>query len=108
MLVRYELQETALYLSVPIHVVRIGDVAIASNPFELYLNYGIRIKGRSKALQTMTVQLANGYFRYLPTESSLEGCDYGAIPESNEADTEGGRTLVEGTLEMIETLWEQE
>ncbi len=106
-MMRYKLQETDPTLSVPVHVVRIGDMAIATSPFELYLDYGIRIKARSKAAQTMTVQLANGYFRYLPTERSVAGGAYGAIPESNESDPEGGRKLVERTLEMIESLWEE-
>ncbi len=104
-IMRYELQQTEPNLSAPVHVVRIGDLAIATNPFELYLDYGMQIKARSKALQTMTVQLANGYFRYLPTERSVAGGAYGAIPESNEADPEGGRRLVERTLELIESLW---
>jgi hypothetical protein len=105
-IMRYELQETDPTMSVPVHVIRIGDLAIATNPFELYLDYGIQIKARSKAVQTMTVQLANGYFRYLPTERAVSGGAYGAIPESNEADPAAGRKLVEQTLEMIESLWE--
>ena len=105
-IMRYELQETDPTMSVPVHVIRIGDLALATNPFELYLDYGIQIKARSKAVQTMTVQLANGYFRYLPTERAVSGGAYGAIPESNEADPEAGRKLVDQTLEMIESLWE--
>ncbi len=102
---RYELQHTDPKMSVPIHVIRIGDLAIATNPFELYLDYGMQIRARSKAVQTLTVQLANGYYRYLPTERSVAGGAYGAIPESNEADPEGGRQLVEQTLKMIDSLW---
>ena len=68
---RYELQHTDPKMSVPIHVVRIGEMAIATNPFELYLDYGMQIKARSKAVQTFTVQLANGYYRYLPTKRSV-------------------------------------
>ncbi len=102
---RYELQYTDPKMSVPIHVIRIGDMAIATNPFELYLDYGMQIKARSKAVQTLTVQLANGYYRYLPTKRSVAGGAYGAIPESNEADPEGGRQLVERTLKLIESLW---
>ncbi len=104
-MMRYELQQTDPTLSVPVHVVRIGDLAIATNPFELYLDYGMQIKARSKSVQTFTVQLANGYYRYLPTERSVERGAYGAIPESNEADPAGGRQLVERTLALIESLW---
>jgi hypothetical protein len=107
-IMRYELQDTDPDLSVPVHVIRIGDLALATNPFELYLDYGMQIKARSKAVQTMTVQLANGYFRYLPTERAVAGGAYGAIPESNEADPQAGRKLVERTLEMIESLWEEQ
>lgn len=104
-MMRYDLQNTDPTLPVPVHVIRIGDLAIATNPFELYLDYGMQIKARSKSVQTMTVQLANGYYRYLPTERSVARGAYGAIPESNEADPEGGRILVERTLKMIGSLW---
>lgn len=102
---RYELQRTQPTLRVPIHVVRIGDMAIATNPFELYLDYGTQIKTRSKAVQTFTVQLANGYHQYLPTERSVARGAYGAIPESNQVDPRGGRELVEQTLRLIDSLW---
>lgn len=89
-------------------MIRIGDVAVATSPFEVYLHYGVQIKARSKAVQTLTVQLANGYYRYLPTERSVARGAYGAIPESNEADPEGGRQLVERTLELIASLWAEQ
>jgi hypothetical protein len=92
-------------LPVPVHVVRIGDLAIATNPFELYLDFGIQIKARSKSVQTCTVQLANGYYQYLPTERSVARGAYGAIPESNQIAPKGGRELVERTLELIDSLW---
>ncbi len=102
----YELQQPTI--SVPVHAVRIGDVAIATNPFELYLDYGMQIRARSKAVQTFTVQLCNGGYGYLPTKRSVAGGAYGAIPESNEVGPEGGRELVEKTLEMIDHLFSLE
>ena len=53
-----------------LHVLRLGDVAIATNPFELFLDYGVQIEGRSPALQTFLIQLAGAsrehayYLRY--------------------------------------------
>ena len=35
-----------------IHVLRIGDVAVCTNQFELYTEYGLRILGRSDASMT--------------------------------------------------------
>jgi len=45
-------------MPVEVHVIRLGDMAIASNRFELYLDFGIRIKARCPAVQTFVVQLA--------------------------------------------------
>jgi hypothetical protein len=41
-----------------LHVLRFGDVAIATNAFELFTEFGIQMKARSRALQTFVIQLA--------------------------------------------------
>lgn len=106
---RYELQKTVSTLPVKVHVIRIGDMAIATNPFELYLDYGTQIKARSKAIQTFVVELASpGGGGYLPTQRSVEGGAYGAIPQSTLIGPEGGRVLVNRTLELMESLWVEE
>ena len=48
-----------------LHVIRLGDVAIATNVFELFTEFGIQIKARSRALQTFVIQLA-GPGSYVP------------------------------------------
>ncbi len=105
---RFELQQTQPKVPVEIQVIRIGDVAIATNPFELYLDFGMQMKARSKAVQTFVVQLANDHRSYVPTKRAVAGGAYGAIPESNEVGPEGGRELVERTLELIELLWDEQ
>src|SRR5690606_23573227 len=104
---RYELEKVEPKLPVEVHVLRIGDMAIASNPFELYLDYGIQIKARSAATQTFLVQLA-GSGTYLPTARSIAGGAYGAVPASTLIGPKGGKELVEETLKIINSLWEQE
>jgi hypothetical protein len=69
---RYEIQKINPKVEIEIHVLRIGDIVFATNPFELYLDYGMRIKARSKAIQTFIVQLA-GSGTYLPVERSVKG-----------------------------------
>jgi hypothetical protein len=49
-----------------IHVLRLGDIAIATNPFELFIDYGILIKAQSKAVMTLLVQLSCHHSGYLP------------------------------------------
>ena len=85
-------------------MLRLGDLAVATNPFEYYLDFGIRIKARSPAAQTLLVQLAGGG-TYCPSPRSLAGGGYGSLPASNPVGPEGGKVLVERTVEVIDKLW---
>lgn len=102
---RYEAEKKHPQMPVEVQVTRIGDMIIASNPFELYLDYGIRILAQSPAVQTFIVQLA-GSGTYLPTRRSIAGGAYGAVPASTLFGPEGGDELVQQTLNMIHSLWE--
>lgn len=105
---RYEKQKENPYLPMELHVIRLGDTAFATNRFELFLDYGIRIKARSKAIQTFIVQLSNGGGTYLPTERAVKSGGYGAEVVDNLVGPEGGQVLVEKTLEEINKLFEKE
>jgi hypothetical protein len=89
---------------VEIHVVRLGDVVVCTNPFELYCEYGIRMKARSRATQTFIVQMT-GFGSYLPTARAQAAGHYSAIPQSNIIGPEGGQMLVDKTVEIINELW---
>ena len=102
---RYESQkEGAKFYDMELHVLRLGDVAIATNPFELFTDYGIQMKARSKAMQTFVIQLT-GSGSYLPTAEAVQGGGYSAIIESDQVDPQGGQILVEKTVEEIDQLW---
>lgn len=83
-----------------VHVIRLGDLAIATNPFELFLDYGLRIKAQSRAAQTMLVQLT-GRGLYLATADAIAYGGYGAMPAISTVGPEGGEQLVSGTLALI-------
>lgn len=89
---------------VELHALRIGDAVLATNPFELFVDYGMRIKARSKAGQTFISQLTNGTGLYLPTERAVQGGGYGAMPAVCEVGPEGGAELVEHTLSLIDAV----
>ncbi len=91
--------------SFDLHVIRIGDLVIASNPFELYLDYGFRIKARSAARQTFLIQLAGDRGSYLPTAKAIAGGHYGAKIANNKVGPAGGDRLVDTTVERIEQLF---
>ena len=105
---RYEEGDRLPPHPVELHVLRLGDVAIATNPFELYLDYGVQMKARSPAEQTFLIQLAAGSSKYLPTPKAIEGGSYSALPMSNRVGPEGGQMLVEETLRAIHARWPRE
>ncbi|HEY6168031.1 MAG TPA: hypothetical protein VI454_08335 [Verrucomicrobiae bacterium] len=103
---RYELQQAsgAGTQKMELHVLRLGDVAIASNEFELYTDYGVQMKARSPAVQTFIIQLA-GSGGYLPTERAVAAGSYSAIIQSSRVGPNGGQALVEHTVEAMKALW---
>lgn len=101
---RYERQKANPTYPIELHVLRLGDVAIATNPFELFTDFGIQIKARSKAVQTFVIQLV-GSGGYVPTDRAVQGGGYSAIIQSNEVGPEGGQVLVDRTVELINSLW---
>jgi len=110
---RYEQQETNPFYQMELHVIRLGDIAIATNPFEMFLDFGLRMKARSKALQTFVIQLAcdcPGSFGagYLPTAKAVGGGGYGAEVASNIVGPEGGQLLVDETVRLINGMWDSE
>jgi hypothetical protein len=103
---RWEDQQagTVTPFTTEVHVIRIGDVAVATNQFELYTDFGVAMKARSPALQTFVVQLA-GRGTYLPSARAVRGGGYSAIAESNEVGPEAGQVLVDHTVARIKELF---
>ncbi len=87
------------------HVIRLGDIAIATNPFELFTDYGVLIKSRSKALLTFLVQLSCQHSGYLPTERAVKGGGYSA--DNYLVGPEGGYILVDETVKRINIMWNE-
>jgi hypothetical protein len=104
MIAQYEAGGVKPPCTIELHVIRVGDVALATNPFELYLDYGLRIQARSRAEQTFLVQLANGSCGYLPSQKAVAK-HYGGLAADNSVGPEGGQRLVDRTLELIAGLW---
>lgn len=112
---RYEKQQGNPNASfkIPVHILRVGDTAICTNPFELFTAFGTQIKARSVARQTFVVQLTDGCgicgtassAGYLPTREAYAGGGYSAIVKSITVGPEGGQQLVEKTLDMIKPMF---
>ncbi len=105
-IIRFIEQEKQNIQIADVHVIRLGSVALASNPFELFLDYGNQIKARAYCEQTFLIQLANGSIGYLPTATAERHGHYSAFIGSGTVGHEGGDLLVRETLKDINDMFD--
>jgi len=108
---RYEEQKTQPKLQMELHVLRIGDIAFASNCFELYMDYMHRIQARSPFSQTFIIQLTGtptACGGYLATERGVWGKGYSASLYCNQVSPAGGQELVEETVRTLKAIYTPE
>lgn len=105
---RYNTQDKSPKLPMELHVVRIGDIAFASNRFELFMDFMHRIQARSPFEQTFIIQLAAvpGSFggSYLATERAAANKGYSASLYCNQVSPEGGQELVDETVRILKQI----
>ena len=92
-------------LTFEMHVCRIGDVAFATCPFELYLAYGQSIKARSLAKQTFVVEQCGGTYGYVPTPAAEEARGYGGGVNHGQIGHEGAFKLCDAAVDGINVMF---
>jgi neutral ceramidase len=66
------LKEWPDQVDIVLQVFGIGDLGVAAIPFETFSETGLEIKSKSPFKTTFTIELANGYYGYLPTPEQHE------------------------------------
>ncbi len=90
----------------PFHALRIGDMVLATQPFELFCQYQIDLKRRSPFRQTAWFGVSGGYGGYLPTMAATLGGGYSALPFSwTRFSPEVGYQVVDAVAGMLHELW---
>lgn len=105
---RYENQQTRDIFPIEVHVIRLGNVAFATDPFELFLDFGNQIRARSLASQTFLIQQCNGAYGYLPTEKAEHGSHYSAYVSSGNVGHVGGEMYVRKVTDAINKMFGRE
>ena len=89
---------------VPLQALRIGDLAIGALPCETFAETGLELKAKSPIQAYFTIELANGYYGYLPTPPQHKLGGYETWPGTNRLEVEASVKLTAQLLEMLDEL----
>ncbi len=73
---REKMDTLPLEIETVIQALRIGDLGMVSFPGEFFVEYGLNTKRNSPFERTMTVELANDWIGYVPTDQGLDQGSY--------------------------------
>ncbi len=84
----------------PVQVLRIGEICIGTTPCETFAETGLEFRKRSPFLQSFMVELANGYYGYMPTPRHFELGGYETWPGTNYIEPQASVKVMDALLEM--------
>ena len=89
----------------PVQAMRIGPLGIATFPGEAFVELGMEVKAKSPFKPVMLIELANGYFGYIPT---VEGHELGGYEtwraKSSFLEKQAAPKMVSSALEQLRRL----
>jgi neutral ceramidase len=90
--------------TIPLQVLRIGDVCLGTMPCEVFCEIGFDFKRRSPMKPALLVSLAHGYYGYLPTPRHLDLGGYETWLGTNRLERNASGKMLDQLLEMAEEL----
>ncbi len=93
---------------VPVNAARIGPLGIATNPGELFVEWGLSIKKRSPFPHTIVSELTNEWIGYEPTARAFQHEGYESLAGVNFVTLEGIQKLVDTSVELLQELWKRD
>jgi neutral ceramidase len=84
----------------PVQVLRIGDICIGTSPCETFAETGIEFRQRSPIAHSFMVELAHGYYGYLPTPRHFELGGYETWPGTNYLEPMASEKIMAALLEL--------
>ncbi|MDD4143640.1 MAG: hypothetical protein PHN68_03290 [Prolixibacteraceae bacterium] len=91
-------------IEIMLQTFRIGDLGIAAIPFEVFAATGMEIKTKSPFDATFTIELANGWYGYLPTPEQHELSGYETWLGSNRVEKEASTKIVNTLMNLFDTI----
>jgi neutral ceramidase len=87
-------------ISLPIQVLRVGEVGIGSIPCETFVETGLEWKRRSKLKPGFITSIAHGYYGYLPTEEHHKLGGYETWLGTNRLEPRAATLILEALLAL--------
>ncbi len=91
-------------ISIPLQAIRIGDLAIAAIPFEVFVEIGLEIKQKTPFADAFTIELANDSNGYLPTPRQHELGGYETWMGTNRVQLDASEKITATILELMAEL----
>ena len=88
-------------VSLPLQVVRIGEMAIGGVPGEVFVETGLDFKQRSPRKPSFIVSLNNGYYGYIPTPEQHDLGGYETWLGTNRLERTAATKILNRLLEMV-------
>lgn len=79
-----------------------NNTAIVTMPGEIFVEHGLELKRRSPFSNTMLIELANAWIKYVPTKTAFEEGDYEAL--NSRLSPGSGEMMVEEALKLLNDL----
>jgi hypothetical protein len=92
------------FIDVPIHAVLLGHVIFITNPFEMFLIYGERIKALCKDMHIFDCQCCCNSYGYFPTPEAAKGGGYSGMLFNGVCVPESGEQFVAESVRLIKSL----
>lgn len=88
----------------PVQIFRIGDICIGTTPTETFAETGVEFRKRSPFAKSFMVELANGYYGYMPTPRHFELGGYETWPGTNNLEPQASVKMMDALMEMAAEL----
>lgn len=84
----------------PIQILRIGSICVGASPCETFAETGVEFRKLSPFPHSFMVELANGYYGYLPTPRHFELGGYETWPGTNYVEPQASVKMMSALLDM--------
>ncbi|MCA9019618.1 MAG: hypothetical protein KDA74_05720, partial [Planctomycetaceae bacterium] len=88
-------------VTVKLQALKIGDLTVAAIPFETFCEIGLEIKEKSPFKDAFTIELANGYYGYLPTPAQHKLGGYETWMGTNRVQLDASNKILTVLFELM-------